>query len=316
MTIDFTQTAIEGGLGDIDSKDYLDCHGHKNYRRLPNNAEGFARLIGWIKKGGPRLRVACESTGFYHLAMVDALQQAGLEVCVLNPKPVRHYAQSCGRLAKTDKIDAALLVDFANHFQPTVTAPLSAAHRQLVAAIERRGQLIDMLTAEQNRLAQTTDTLARSDLQAHIDALHKRQAHWDTQIKKQVAADPILQAKVTLLSKVQGVGSLTAATVVALVPELGQLSRCQAAAMAGLAPINRDSGCFQGKRMIGGGRPKVRRALYMAALVASRHNPILRDFYQRLLAKGKAPKVALTALMRKLLILLNSLLKNLPPLPA
>jgi transposase len=303
-------------LGVDISKATLDCCYHKTHCQIPNNAAGFARLIGWIKKLAPGLRVACESTGFYHLAMVEALQQARLEVCVLNPKPARHYAVSCGRLAKTDKIDAALLADFANHFQPAVTAPLSAAHRQLVAAIERRSQLIELITAEQNRLGQTTDSLARSDLQAHLDYLQKRQAHWDAQIKKQVAADATLQTKVALLSKVQGVGPVTAATVVALVPELGQLSRSQAAAMAGLAPINRDSGSFQGKRMIGGGRPKVRRALYMAALVASRHNPILRDFYQRLIAKGKAPKVALTALMRKLLIHLNALLRNLQPLPA
>jgi transposase len=276
----------------------------------------LGQLIDWIKKSPQPLRLICESTGFYHLALVGALQQAGIEVCVVNPRPVRDYAKSRGLLAKTDKIDAALLADFGNHFQLAPTVALSPAHRQLVAAIERRSQLVELITAEQNRLGQTSDPLALRDLRSHLRYLQNRKTTWDAAIQKLVAADAQLHAQVSRLSQVQGVGPLTAATVLALAPELGSLSRAQAAALAGLAPRNRDSGTFKGKRMIGGGRYKLRRALYMAALVASRHNPILQAFYQRLIAKGKAPKLALTALMRKLLIHLNSLLKDLPPLPA
>jgi transposase len=302
-------------LGVDVSKATLDCRLYKRHNRIPNNPKGFAQLIEQIKKSPQPLRVICEATGSYHLALVAALQQADIEICVINPRAVRDYARSRGLLAKTDKIDAAVLADFGNHFQPQPTAQLSPAHRQLVAAIERRSQLLDLITAEQNRLGQTSDPLARDDIQGLIDHLQKRKAAWDAQIQKLIAADPSLHSQVCRLSQVQGVGPLTAATVLALVPELGSLSRQQAAALAGLAPRNRDSGTFKGKRMIGGGRYKVRRALYMAALVASRHNPILKSFYQRLITKGKAPKLALTALMRKLLILLNSLIKNPPPLP-
>lgn len=301
-------------LGVDVSKATLDCRLGKIYRQFTNTPKGFALLVEWIKKSPHPLRVICESTGSYHQSLVAALQKAAIEVCVVNAQRVRDYAKSRGLLAKTDKIDAAVLADFANHFQPASTPALNPAQLQLIAAIERRSQLVELITAEQNRLGQTSDPLALADLRAHLRYLQNRKATWDSAIKKLVAADQRLHTQASCLSKVQGVGPLTAATVLALLPELGSLSRAQAAALAGLAPRNRDSGTFKGKRMIGGGRYKLRRALYMAALVASRHNPILKAFYQRLIAKGKAPKLALTALMRKLLIHLNSLVK-IPPLP-
>ena len=303
-------------LGVDVSKATLDCRLGKTHRQFPNRAKGFALLVDWIAQARRPLRVVCEATGPYHRELVLALQQAGIGVCVLNPRQVRDYAKSQGLLAKTDRIDAAVLADFGNRFQPRLAAIVSQTQLQIEACAERRQQLLELITAEKNRLAQTTQSSIVTSIKKVLRLLEKQKTDIETQIQKLIASAPLLQRKVSCLSQVAGVGSLTATVLLSALPELGHLSRPQVAALAGLAPRNRDSGTFKGRRMIGGGRPKARRALYMSALVACFKNPVLKPFYLRLIAKGKPFKVALTAAMRKLLIHLNSLLKNLPPLPA
>lgn len=303
-------------LGIDVSKATLDCHFGTSTRQFANEPRGFARLIGWIAKQTRPPRVICEATGPYHLQLLWALQQADIDVCVAPPQRVRYFAKAQGRLAKTDKIDAALLADYGRYSKLEPTAKLSQTHIDLVATLERREALIGFIVAEQNRLKQTWCPEMRRDIQSLLRQLKARKKALEVRLAQLRKADPQLQHKVSCLSQVKGVGSLTATCLVCALPELGSLSRQQVAALAGLAPINRDSGAFNGRRFIAGGRSKVRRALYMATLVACFKNPILKPFYQRLISNGKPAKVALTAAMRKLLIHLNSLLKNLPSLPA
>lgn len=303
-------------LGIDVSKATLDCHFATTSRQFANDPKGFAQLIGWIDQQPHPLRVICEATGPYHLRLVWALQHAGVEVSVAPPQRVRHFAKAQGRLAKTDRIDAALLADFGRYSKLTPTAKLSQAQIDLAATIERREALMAMIIAEQNRLKQTWCPQMRRDIASLLRVLLSHKKALETRLAQLRTADPQLQRKVSCLTQVKGVGPLTATCLLSALPELGSLSRQQVAALAGLAPINRDSGSFCGKRFIGGGRPKVRRSLYMATLVACFKNPILKAFYHRLISKGKPAKVALTAAMRKLLIHLNSLLKVLPPLPA
>jgi len=265
-------------LGVDVSKATLDCHWGKVHRQLPNNPKGFKLLADWIAQTKASIRVICEATGPYHRELVLALQRQGLEVCVINPRQVRDYAKSQGLLAKTDKIDAALLCDYANRFQPKVAEVLSQAQLKLEASVQRRDQLIESITAEQNRLGQTSQPAILSSIKKLLRYLEKQKADIQAQIKKLVADDPLLQRKVSCLSQVQGVGTLTATAVLSAIPELGTLSRQQVAALAGLAPRNRDSGTFKGRRMIGGGRTKARRCLYMSALVVSSKNPVLKPF--------------------------------------
>jgi transposase len=260
--------------------------------------------------------VVCEATGPYHKAFVAALHQAGVVVSVVNPRLPRDFARSRGQLAKTDKIDALVLADYGQRMQPAPT-PRPEAHLTLLDdLVTRRAQLVEDRAREKNRLQQTTCAEALASLKLHL-------RHLDGQIKKLleriaevVESTPVLRAKVARLVEVQGVGTLTASALLAAMPELGTLSKNQVAALAGLAPFNRDSGAFRGTRSIRGGRSAVRLALYMAALSGSRCNPILKAVYQRLRAAGKAHKVALVAVMRKLLIHLNSLLKSLSSPPA
>ncbi len=303
-------------LGIDVSKLTLDCHFGTTHRQFGNEPKGFALLIGWIAKQTRPLRAICEATGPYHLQLMGALQQAGIEVCVAPPQRVRHFAKAQGRLAKTDKIDAALLADYGRYSKLTPTATLSQAQVDLAATLERREALIAIIIAEQNRLKQTWCPCIRSDIQSLLQRLKAHKKSIEERLAQQRVVDPQLQRQVACLTQVKGVGALTATCLISALPELGHLSRQQVAALAGLAPINRDSGAFNGRRFIGGGRPKVRRSLYMATLVACFKNPILKAFYHRLISRGKPAKVALTAAMRKLLIHLNSLLKNLPPLPA
>lgn len=303
-------------LGIDVSKATLDCHFGTTHRQFANDPNGFALLVGWIQKFSTPLRALCEATGPYHLRLVWALQQAGIDVCVAPPQRVRHFAKAQGRLAKTDKIDAALLADYGRYSKLTPTAKLSQTQIDLAATLERRDALISMIIAEQNRLKQTWCPQMRRDIQSLLRLLKLRKKSMEQRMAQLRKADPRLQQKVACLSQVKGVGPLTATCLVCALPELGSLSRQQVAALAGLAPLNRDSGAFTGRRFIGGGRPRVRRSLYMATLVACFKNPVLKAFYDRLISRGKPAKVALTAAMRKLLIHLNSLLKNLPPLPA
>jgi len=277
---------------------------------IPNTPAGFRALLKIMAKSPSPLHIVCEATGPYHKAFVDALHQAQVTVSVLNPRLSRDFARARGKLAKTDAIDALLLADYGQTMQPSPT-PQPEAHMTLLDdLITRRAQLVDDRARESNRLSQTTcpDTLA--SLRKHLRHLDGQIKYLLARISEVIKSTPVLHAKVDLLVEVQGVGSLTASALLASLPELGTLSKNEVASLAGLAPFNRDSGTFRGKRSIYGGRIGVRCALYMAALSASRSNPILKAFYQRLKAAGKPHKVAIVAVMRKLLIYLNSILKH------
>jgi len=301
------QSAVYAGL-DI-AKASLQLHLQSKFFDLPNTAAGHAQLIKRLAPF-PGIRVVCEATGGYERAVVAALHAAALPLSVINPARVRQFARASGELAKTDPIDAAVLTAFGRAFTPEATPPRTATELKLAALVTRRVQLLELRVAE----AQRADTCADSDLR-------KLFTPWLAQLEKQIAKvetliEALLKAQVPLAKQVQrlddimGVGRLTAVMVLATMPELGQLNRRQAAALAGLCPYNRDSGQWAGKRCISGGRAEVRRALYMAALSASRSNHLLRPFYDRLIAAGKPAKVALTAVMRKLIVLMNHLLKN------
>jgi len=291
------------------AKASLQLHFQNQSADLPNTLAGHTQLIKRLA-AVPGVHVICEATGGYQRAVVAALHVAQVPVSVINPACARQFARAQGQWAKTDPLDAAVLTAFGQAFAPAPTAPHTAVQIKLAALVTRRTQLLELRVAE----AQRAETCAEPTLGKLFTA-------WLTQVQKQIAkVDALLEAllaeEATLASQVQrlddiiGVGRITALTVLATLPELGHLNRRQAAALAGLAPYNRDSGTWAGKRSIRGGRADVRRGLYMAALSASRRNPLLKAFYDRLIAAGKPAKLALTAVMRKLIVLMNHLLKN------
>lgn len=283
---------------------------------IPNTPAGFKVLLKILARSPSPVHVVCEATGPYHKAFVAALHQAHVVVSVVNPRLPRDFARSRGQLAKTDKIDARLLADYGRTMRPAPTPQPDARMTLLDDLVTRRAQLVEDRAREKNRLQQTACGEARASLQLHLRHLGAQIEKLLARIAEVVESTPALRAKVARLVEVQGVGTLTASALLAALPELGTLSKNEVTALAGLAPFNRDSGAFRGTRSIRGGRSEVRRTLYMAAFCASRRNPILQAVYQRLRAAGKAHKVALTAVMRKLLIHLNSLLKSLPSSPA
>jgi transposase len=283
---------------------------------IPNTPEGFKILLKIITKSTSPVHIVCEATGYYHRGLVRALHQAEIKVSVVNPRLTRDFARARGKLAKTDAIDALMLADYGRTMQPGPTVPPEEHMVLLDELVTRRSQLVEDRVRERSRLEQASCPEVASSLRLHL-------RHLDAQIKKLlsriaevVEKNSSLKAKVDQMVKVHGIASLSASALLASLPELGTLSKNEVAALAGLAPFNRDSGAFRGKRSICGGRIGVRGALYMSALCASRGNPILKAFYQRLRAAGKPHKVALVAVMRKLLIYLNSLLKQHPLSPA
>jgi transposase len=278
--------------------------------RIANTQVALSRWLKLLSKSpqNATIHFVCESTGGCERALVAACHQAGLAVSVLNARHVRHFAQAQGRHAKTDQIDAALLRQYGETFAPAADEPLEPLLVQLAAHSARRTQLIAMRTAEKNR-ARRADPILADSFRTSIGFLDRQIASIDANLARLVSSCARLRAKLKALVSVKGMGTTSATALLAALPELGRLSKNQAAALAGLAPFNHDSGLLRGQRHIRGGRQTVRQALYMAALVASRHNPVIKTFYQRLLSNGKAPKLALTAAMRKLLIHLNSLLK-------
>ena len=293
------------------SKAKLDVQVGSACPQIPNNPKGFAQIRALLKRSQPALRVVCEASGPYHLKLLEHLQSHGVEVCLVNPRQVRDFARSQGRLAKTDKLDARVLVDFARAHQPRPTPPLPAYWKPLADLVDRRQELTSMITAETNRLEQPLSPEVLRLVRAHLRQLRSQLQSVQKACTKLVAEHPELRQRLEQLTLTQGVGQITALALLAAIPELGTLNRQQVAALSGTAPLNRDSGTLRGQRTIWGGRAKARKALYMAALVASRFNPFLKPFYQRLIANGKKPLVALTALMRKLVIHLNSSLKSL-----
>lgn len=254
-----------------------------------------------------------EATGGYEMPVVAACTAGGLPITVVNPRQVRAFAQAVGRTAKTDAIDAGVLALFGARVQPAVRPMPDAATQALAALVLRRRQLLEMLGAEQRRLAQATTPPVRTDVQRHITWLERRLGHVDDDITRAVQGSPVWRVQDDLLRSVPGIGPVTARTLLAELPELGQLSRRAVAALVGVAPFNRESGRWRGHRTISGGRASVRACLYMAALTAARHNPVLKAFYTHLRHAGKPPKVALVAVMRKLLITLNAMLRDHTP---
>ena len=277
-----------------------------------NTAAGHAQFCALLKKQPPErpVHVVCEASGGYEQALVLALHAEGLAVSVLNPRQVRDFARARGQLSKTDRVDAAILADYGTTLQPKADAAPSAKQRELAALAQARQDLVEQIARERCRAEHLTLALLRRQHQARLRQLQNQLTALDRQIDACVAADLELSAKAARLQKVDGVGRVMTLTALALMPELGQLSDRQAAALAGVAPFARDSGKYKGQRRISGGRAAVRRVLYMAALSASQHNRILRAYYSALRARGKPSKVALTALMRKLIILFNRLLAN------
>ena len=276
--------------------------------RVRNTMEDIGELAARLAPRQPTL-IVLEATGGFEATVAAVLATAGLPVAVVNPRQVRDFARSVGRLAKTDRLDAQVLARFAEAVRPTPRALPDAAAQRLSALCSRRRQLIEMLTAEQNRLPRA-DPAVRPNVEAHIRWLRQQLAHLDDELGKAVRESPIWRRKDDLLRSVRGVGPVLSTTLLAELPELGQLTRKQIAALVGVAPLNRDSGTMRGKRSTWGGRAPVRRVLYMAALVGTRCNPALRRFYQHLLQAGKPKKVALTACMRKLLVTLNAILRD------
>jgi transposase len=273
-----------------------------------NEDGGIHELVACCQALTPTL-IVLEATGGYEAALVAALATAGLPLVVANPRQVRDFAKATGRLAKTDTIDAQVLALFAERVQPAPRPLPDEAAQALDALLTRRRQLVEMLTAERNRLL-VARAAVRRDLQQHIRFLERRLREADHDLHTAVKASPLWRVKDDLLQSVPGVGRVVSLTLLAELPELGRLSHKELAALVGVAPLNRDSGTLRGKRLVSGGRAPVRAALYMAALVASKCNPVIRAFYQRLRAAGKPAKVALTAGMRKLLIILNAIARS------
>lgn len=279
--------------------------------RLNHDEARIAGLCERLRAQMPTL-VVMEATGGVETALASALAAAGVPVAVVNPRQVRDYARACGRLAKTDKIDALILAAFAQAIRPQVRTLKDEETQALGALLARRRQLIDMRVQEKLRLDRAA-AVQRSSLKEHIAWLDARIDQIDIDLIHRLRTSTIWREKDDLLQAIPGVGKVTRLTLLAELPELGTLDRKQIAALVGLAPFNRDSGQHRGQRVIWGGRAQVRQVLYMAALAATRSNPTIRAFYQRLCAQGKPKKVALTACMRKLLTVMNAVVKNQTP---
>jgi transposase len=295
------------------SKNHLDIAIRPTGERfqVKNNEAGVAELLERLKKLSAQ-RIVLEPTGGYELELVQTLARAQQPVVVVNARQIRQFAQATGRLAKTDKLDADVLAHFAEAIQPEIRPLADDAHRELEALVTRRRQLVDMRAAEQKR-RQTAPRAVHPNIDQHIEFLSKQIDDIDEGLRKLVRSTPIWREADDLLRSVPGVGPVLSATLTAFLPELGRLNRKQIAALVGVAPLNNDSGQRSGKRSVWGGRAPVRAVLYMAAQTAARHNPSLARFYQRLITNGKTPKIALVAVMRKLLTVLNAIVRSNQP---
>lgn len=291
-------------------KDRLDIADDSNSPlwSVANDDSGVSSLVERLQSLNPTL-IVMEATGGLETLPYAALTAAGLPAVVINPRQARDFAKAVGKLAKTDAIDARVLARFGAAVKPQVRPVKDDKAQELAALVTRRRQLIAMLTAEKTRLKQAPKWI-RKDIKAHIKILETRLLKLGAEITKNIKNTPGWKEKDDLLKSVPGVGDVLSMNLLANLGELGTLNRKEIATLVGVAPLNRDSGRFRGRRMIWGGRAQVRAALYMATLSASRHNPVIKAFYQRLILKGKKPKVALTACMRKLLVILNTMVKN------
>ncbi len=281
---------------------------------VANTSKGARGLVTRWGETPPTL-IVLEATGGYEAVVASALATARLPVVVINPRQARDFAKATGQLAKTDQIDAGVLAQFAEMVRPSVRALPDEETRQLDALLSRREQVLDMLQAERQRLAQTrvSAKAVRQSVTQTIAFLEKQLGRTDDEIGTRIAASPVWAARDALLQSVPGIGTVIARTILGALPELGQLTRQEIGKLVGVVPLNRDSGQHRGQRHIGGGRAHVRAKLYMGALVAMRRNPRIKQFYQRLVASGKAKKVALVACMHKLLTILNQIVRTATP---
>jgi transposase len=296
------------------AKEHLDVHVRPTDEafRVPNDDAGRATLVTRLHALRPMV-VVLEASGGYEVPLAAALASAGQPVAVVNPRQIRAYARAVGQLAKTDRLDARVIALFAEAVRPAARPVPDEQARALGELIARRRQLVDMLVAEQNRRQLVRDRRLQRHVDAHIAWLEEALRRLDHDLTTLIRATPAWRETDDLLRSAPGIGPVTAGTLIADLPELGRLDRRRIAALAGLAPFARDSGVFRGRRMITGGRPQVRRVLYMATLSAIRFNPTIREFHQRLVMAGRPGKVAVTAAMRKLLTILNAMLRDRRP---
>jgi transposase len=301
---------VEVFVGIDVSKAWLDLavHEQTEVKRFSNNDAGIIELVEYLKGLKPTL-IVLEPTGGFEMLVVAELTRTGLPVVAVNARRIRSFARAIGQLAKTDKLDARVLAFFAATIRPVVRELRSEDEEQLTALLTRRRQVVEMLTVEKNRLV-TVRAKMRSDIEAHVEWLEKSLEELDKEIEDFVKGSPVWQAKDALLQSVPGVGPVTSATMLGMLPELGKLNRQEIAALVGVAPINKDSGNKRGSRRVYGGRAEVRSVLFMCVMAAKRYNPVIARFYERLVKAGKEKKVALTACMRKLLVILNSMMHN------
>lgn len=292
------------------SKAQLDVavHAPVSHWQAENTEAGIAELVNRLQAMHPTL-IVLEATGGFELRLVAELAAVKLPVVVTNPRRVRSFARATGKLAKTDKLDAQMLAHYAAALRPEVRPLPTDQEEQLTALLTRRRQIVEMLTIEKNRLHTVRPTM-RADIEEHIAWMIEKLDGLDNDIDDLLQSSTLWQEKATLLKSVPGIGRITASTMLAMLPELGTLNRQEIAALVGVAPVNKDSGRKQGKRRIYGGRAPVRSVLYMAALSATKHNPKIKKFYEHLLKQGKEKKVALTACMRKLLVIVNAMLRT------
>ena len=277
-------------------------------RQYANDPKGIASIVDQIVPLKPS-GVVLEATGGFETLVAGELELVGLPVSLVNPRQVRNFARATGRLAKTDAIDAQVLAQFAEAVKPPVRPLPDEETRELRALVDRRRQLLGMATSERNRLSRAPKRV-QLQIDEHIRWLKQQVDDLDKDIAELIRSSPIWRAQEDLMRSAPGVGPVLSSTLLTHLRELGSVNRGQAGALAGVAPLNRDSGAFRGKRSVWGGRAALRSALYMATLTATRHNPVIKAFYDRLIAAGKPPKVALTACMRKLLLILNTMVKN------
>lgn len=305
---------IERALGVDVSKDFLEVASEDaaEVARWPNDAGGTEEVLQLARRTHPD-RIVVEATGGWESALVGVLAHAGLPVVIVNPRQVREFARATGRLAKTDALDARVLAAFALAVKPPLRALQEAQAQALSALVTRRQQLLQMRTAEKNRLVLSSTALVKRNLKEHIKWLDRHLKDTDRDIRQLIKVSPLWCETERLLDQVPSIGQITSQMLIAQLPELGTLNRKQIAALVGVAPFNRDSGTLRGHRTIWGGRGEVRRVLYMATLSAIRFNPLIRDFYRRLKLNGKPSKVALVASMRKLLTILNAILRDRTP---
>ena len=281
----------------------------EQFLHLENSPQGHQQLLNALASRTVT-RIVMEATGRYHNLLAATLELAGLPVAVVNPAQVKHFARALGTLFKTDPNDARIICEFGRRMTPDVRPTPDEQTQRLAMMVSRRRQLVDNRTMEQNRYGSCTDELIRMGIKRHIDWLNAEIKDTDDDIDRQIKVMPLWQEKVRLLEEVKGIGRTTLAVLLSMLPELGQLSRRKISALVGVCPYAHDSGKMKGKRCIWGGRSAVRAALYMAAMSAVRYNPTIQAFFERLRARGKAFKVAMTACVRKLVTILNAMVRD------